>query len=181
MFKRLGFWPILCSPQWSPFSSLLFSLRKYQLYCAVGGVSIHLPASRLNSPGCSLAGSLSVDLWSSVLEAHSSVVWQPMGHWAALLGSPVLGCLSFLSDLQVLGGPHSSPGISAAWDIPGWSLLSLCGLLILSSLLNQKFLRRWRPVVFSFHTCTRIWDKLSQPAHFLISSLDNNSITQINN
>lgn len=67
---------------------------------------------------------------------------------------------------RVLRGPHSSPCISASWDTPGWSLLSLCGLLILFSPSETKISQEVKATgVFLPHTR---WDletgKLSQPA-----------------
>lgn len=153
--------------------------QKIVIILAVGEVSIHLAASRLNFSGCFLARSLNVYI-SLILSASRT---QPTGVavWGTLSrcwGSPELGWLCFLSYLQGPGGPHSSLGVSASWDIPGWSLLSLCGLLILFSRSEPKISQEVKASGV-FLPCIR-WDletdKLSQPARFLISSLDNNSI-----
>lgn len=93
---------------------------------------------------------------------------------AAMLGSPVLGWLCFLSDL-----------ISPQWTslLRGTCLAAAsCNCVVswyFSALLNQNFLRRWRPVVFSSHTHTRIWKQTNFP-NWLVSWLALWAIIQIN-
>lgn len=78
-----------------------------------------------------------------------------------LQGSPALA--SFTSSLicRVLGAPL---GISASWDMPGWSLLSLCGLLILFSPSGLNISQEVKASgVFLPHTHPGIWKQTSFP------------------